>query len=118
MNKLIKIVQSPHNPPVEYIAGIVIQLFVPYSEKIVTIQVNPNIQEYQENADTKDAKVRQVMLFKPTEQTKTFSFDIRTNRKHSYKTEKSEYEIELMNIGKEKIEGQDFLYYEFNVSWD
>ena len=51
MSKLIKIIQSPFNPALEVVEDIVIQLHVPYSNKSVTVQVNPNIQDYQENAD-------------------------------------------------------------------
>ena len=37
MSKLIKIIQSPFNSPLEVIDDIVIKLHVPYSEKNVTI---------------------------------------------------------------------------------
>lgn len=52
----------------------------------------------------------------PTDQTKVLSFDFDSNKKHKINIEECDYEIELMNIGKEKIQGQDFLFYEFNVS--
>jgi hypothetical protein len=113
MSKLVKIVQSPFEPELEVVEDIVIQLHVPYSDKSVTVQVNPNILDYQENADTENAKVRQVMVTTPT---KTLSFDFDHNRSHSINVEGSDYEIELMNIGKENIQGQDFPFYEFNVT--
>lgn len=100
MIKAIKIVQSPFNPSLEVVEDIVINLHVPYSDTNVSIQVNPNIQEYQENANTKDAQVRQVMVTTPTDET----------------IAGSDYEIELTNIGKENIQGQDFPFFEFNVS--
>jgi hypothetical protein len=116
MSQLIKIVQSPFNPPSEVVEDIIIQLHVPYSDENVTVQVNPNTQDYQENADIKNVQVRQLMMTTPTDQTKELSFDFDNNRKHSINIEGSDYEIELMNIGKENIQGQDFLFYEFNVS--
>ncbi len=116
MSKLIKIVQSPFNPALEVVEDIVIQLHVPYSDKSVTVQVNPNIQDYQENADTENVQVRQVMTTIPTDQTKVLSFDFDNNKKHSINIEGCDYEIELMNIGKENIQGKDFPFYEFNVS--
>ena len=51
MNKKIKIVLSPFNPPLEVVDKIVVQIHAPYSDRNVTIQVCPNIQEYTENAD-------------------------------------------------------------------
>jgi hypothetical protein len=116
MNKSIKIVQSPFNLNLEVVEDIVIKLHVPYSNKSVTIQVNPNIQDYQEKADTKNAQVRQVIMTTPTDQTRTLSFDLENNKKHRITIEDFDYEIELIKIGKENIQGQDFPYYEFNVS--
>lgn len=116
MSKLIKIVQSPFTPALEVAEDLVIKLHVPYSDSSVTIQVNPNIQDYQENADTERAKVRQVIVTTPTDQTKVLSFDFANNKKHKINIEGCDYEIELMNIGKENIQNQDFPFYEFNVS--
>ena len=116
MGKLVKIMQSPSNPSLEVVEDVVIKLHVPYSDTNVTIQVNPNIQDYQENADTENVQVRQVMLTTPTDQTKTLSLDFNGNKRKSFGIEGSNYEIELMNIGKENIKGRDFLFYEFDVS--
>ena len=116
MNKLIKIVQSPFNPALEVVEDIVIKLHFPYSESSVTVQINPNTQHYKENADTENAKVRQVMMSTTTDQTKTLTFDIEKNRKQNINIEDSNYEIELMNIGKENIEDKEYLFYEFNVT--
>ena len=115
MHKLIKIVHSPFNPALEVVGDIVIQLVLPYSENNVTVHVNPNIQDYQENADTANAQVRQVTHTTPTDQTKVLSFDYDNNRKHKINIEECNYEIELMNIGKENIQGQDFPFYEFSI---
>jgi hypothetical protein len=117
MNKKIKIVSSPFNPPLEVIDKIVVKLHVPYSDQSVTIQVCPNVQEYIENADTKAAAIRQVTITTPTDQTTTLSFDIEKNRTKSVAAEGTEYEIELLNIGKEEVQGQQFRSFEFNVSW-
>lgn len=116
MSKLIKIVNSPFNPAVEVAGNIVISLHVPYTDDSVTIQVNPNVQDYQEKADTKNIRVRQVMVTAATDQTKVLSFDFLKNRKHNIDIEGCVYEIELMSIGKENIQGQKFPFYEFNVS--
>ena len=62
------------------------------------------------------AHIRRVTMTTPTDQTKVLSFDFDSNKKHKINIEECDYEIELMNIGKEKIQGQDFLFYEFNVS--
>jgi len=116
MNKLIKIVQSPYCPALEVVEDIVIKLQAPYSDTGVTVQINPNIQDYREKTDTEHAQIRQVMMTTPTDQTKVLSFDIVNNKKHKINIEGCDYEIELTNIGKENIQNQDFPFYEFNVS--
>lgn len=116
MSRLIKIVQSPFNPALEVAEDIVIKLHVPYSDTSVTIQVNPNIQDYREKADTGHAQIRQVMRTIPTDQTRVLTFDLVNNKKHKINIEGCDYEIELTKIGKENIQGQNFPFYEFNVS--
>lgn len=116
MSRLIKIVQSPFNPALEVVEDIVIKLHVPYSDTSVTVQVNPNIQDYQEKADTEHAEIRQVIKTIPTDQTRVLSFDLVNNKKHKINIEGCDYEIELMSIGRENIQNQDFPFYEFNVS--
>ena len=116
MDNLVKLVWSPFIPPLEVVGDIVIKLHFPCSDASVTVQVNPNTQEYQEIADTKDVQVRQVMLTTTTEQKRELSFDFDANKTHNINIEGCNYEIELMNIGKENIEGQDWTSYEFNVS--
>ena len=51
MQKEVKISHSFLPFPSEVVEDIVIQVFGPYSDKNVTLQINPNIQDYQENAD-------------------------------------------------------------------
>ncbi len=116
MSRLIKIVQSPFNSPLEVAEDLVIKLHVPYSDTSVTVQVNPNIQDYREMADTEHAQVRQVIITIPMDQTRVITFDLDNNKKHKINIEGCDYEIELTNIGKENIQGQDFPFYEFKVS--
>lgn len=78
--------------------------------------VNPNIQHYKENMDTENVKVRQLMVDTFTDGTKELSFDLVKNKKQRVTIEGCDYEIELMNIGKENIQGQIFPVFEFNVS--
>jgi hypothetical protein len=116
MNKVIRISNSPFTINLEVFEDIVIKLHVPYSDKSVTVMVNPNIQEYQENKDRGNVKVRQLLVTIPTDDTRVLSFDFERNKKHRITIADHNYEIELISIGKENIQGQDFPYYEFNVS--
>jgi len=116
MGKNIKIFQSPFHSPLEVAEGIVIKISAPYSETSVTVEANPFIQDYQENADKTDIKVRQIMLTTTTDHTKKLLFDLKGVRKHQVTVETEQYEINLTNIGKEEIQGQKFLFYEFSVS--
>jgi peroxiredoxin family protein len=66
--------------------------------------------------DTENVKVRQLMVDTFTDGTKELSFDLVKNKKQRVTIEGCDYEIELMNIGKENIQGQIFPVFEFNVS--
>jgi hypothetical protein len=115
MPKLIKLVLSPFAPAVEVVGDLTIKVHVPYSANSVTVQTSPNYVEYKENADNEAAQIRQLAITTPTEQTFTLAFDLDANRKHTVKTENSEYTIELMAIGKDPIQGQQFPFFEFMV---
>jgi len=115
MEKLIKIISSPFNPAIEVVGNIVIKLHVPYSEKDVTVQINSNVQDYIENNDQPGAQVRQVMVTSTTEDTRTLKLDFGANNIQTFAIAGEQYEIKLMNIGKENIDNQDFPYFEFYV---
>ena len=118
MEKQIKMVLSPFNPNIEVVGDLVISLHVPYSDRDVTIQINPAITEYKENDDKKDIRVRQVMISESTEETKTLNFclDNNTNTQKIMVNER-EYEINPLSIGKETLDGQDFPSFEFYIKW-
>src|ERR1017187_4053244 len=58
MTKRIRLVQSPFNPPIQAVDDIVFNLHVPCSTKQVTIQVNPNVEHYPEDAEATHVQVR------------------------------------------------------------
>jgi len=116
MGKQIRIVASPFNPNMEIAEGLVINLHVPYSDTSVTVQVNPSIDDYKEAVDQPGVKVRQMTVSSPTDQTQTLSFDLESNRQQSITIEDQDYQIELLEIGKENIQGQDFRFFAFEVN--
>ena len=118
MEKLVKITLSPFSPNIEVVEKMVMKAHVPYSDESITMQFNPNIQHYKEQQDQKDIKVRQVIVTTSTSQTKTIPFDFKTNNVHDVTIENTKYNVKLMNIGRELIQGQKFLYFEFFVTWD
>ena len=116
MMQHVKLTLSPFTSNIETAGDIILSIHVPYSESSVTVQVNPNIHEYQENADSEDVNVRQVMVSTSTDQTRKLSFDFKQNRKQTVEINGHTYTIELLNIGKEQIEGQEFFVFEFQVA--
>ena len=118
MQKNVKIICSPFNPDFEIVGDTVMKLHVPYSDNDVTIQFNPNIQDYQDNQDKPGVKVRQVTFSTSTDQTKTEKFDFKANNVKDIEIAGTIYNIKLMAIGKENIQGQDFFAFEFFVAWD
>ena len=115
MEKLIKLVNSPFNSNIEIAGNIVLSIHVPYSDRDVTIQVNPNVQDYAENNDQPGVQVRQIMVTTPTDQTKTLHFDFENDNIQKTTIDGREYEIKLMQIGKQNLQGQDFPYFEFLI---
>ena len=116
MTKRISIVQSPFNPPLEAVDDIVLNLFMPCSTKQVTIQINPNTDHYPEDAEATHVQVRAVTVAAPTDQTKVVLLDFGHNKKRRIEIENKRYDIELVSIGKKKIENQDFPVFEIDVS--
>ena len=116
MQKLIKLSVSRFEPSVETVENLTIKIFVPYSDSFVTVQINPNIQDYVENADSDQMKVRQVMVTGESEDTQTLRFDFADNNIHQISVENKKYEVKLMRIGKENLQGQDFPFFEFLIS--
>jgi len=114
--KRVRIKCSPFTSNLEVAEDIVLKLHVPYSDKDVTIQINPNIQDYKENDDKPGVKIRQVMLTTPTDETQTLKFDFANMKTQKIVVGKMAYKIELLEIGKEEIQGQKFPYFDFSVS--
>ena len=118
MEKNVKIICSPFNSDMEIVGDMVMKLHAPYSDDDVTIQFNPNIQAYQEKQDKPGIKVRQVTVSTSTDQTKTEKFDFSAHNVRDIEIADTIYNIKLMNIGKENIQGQNFFAFEFFVTWD
>ncbi len=116
MDKLVKIVNSRFEPPLKAVGDIVIQVSAPYSATSVTVHVNPFVTDYQKDADTAGAQVQQVMVTKRTDQTRVLFFDLGGKKTHTFNIEGRDYDLELVSIGDENVQGQDFPCYEFRVT--
>jgi hypothetical protein len=116
VEKNVKIICSPFNPSVEVVGDLTMKLHVPYSANEVTIQFNPNIQDYHKKQDKPGVQVRQVTLSTSTDQTKTAKFDFEGNNTHDIEVNDTVYNVRLMSIGKEKLQGQDFFAFEFFIT--
>lgn len=116
MGKLVKIINSPFSSNLEVVENFIIKLQVPYSDKNVTIELNSSIDDYREKADQPNIKIRQVMQSSSTKDTQTLFFDFESNKQHNVSVDGKNYTIELVEIGKENIEGQDFPFFSFEVT--
>ena len=112
MEKLVKLTLSPFNPNFEIVDNLVMRVNVPYSDQSVTMQFNPNVQDYKEQADQPGVQVRQVTVTTSTDQTQTLSFDFKENNIHDVTIENAKYTIKLMSIRKE----EGFFCFEFFVT--
>jgi len=117
MEKTIKIISSPYNPPIETVGSITIILSQPFSDSVVAVEVDPNILEHEPNSDQPGYLVRQKTFSVHTNDTKKLTFDFRENNVQEFTAQGEKYQMKLMHIGIEKIQGQGFKYVEFLVSW-
>ncbi len=108
----IKIIHSPFQPSMEVAGDLVVKLHAPYSDKTVTVQINPNTVEYKESPAK---NVRQFSLSTETSDTRTLEFDFFKNKIRKLELNNKKYEIELIDIGKVKLDGQDFPTFQFKV---
>lgn len=115
LEKTVKLSTSPSQPSMEVVDDILMELSSPYSKKKVTILINPNIQKYKEKADIPGIKERQVTASAVTDETIRLLFDFKVNSVHRVTIQNRNYEIRLMTIDTENIEGQKSLYFEFFV---
>lgn len=115
--KTIKIINSPFQPNLEVVDNFVVQLFVPYSEKLVTVQISPNITHYEEKGvnSTPDIQIAQVIETQSIPETQTITLDFDKNNICEFKALNKKYTIKLLAIGKKNIENQDFPTFEFYI---
>jgi hypothetical protein len=118
MQKNVKLTHSPVSPSVEVVGDMVMVLHGPYSTDAVTMQFNPRIDDYKEKDDRPGVQIRQIMVTVSTPETRTAQFDFGKHNTHSIVVSGRSYTVQLLSIGKEKLEGQDFPFFEFLVSWD
>lgn len=119
MEKNVKIIISPFTPNVEVFDKLVFKVDFPYAEDYVNVLIEPNIQEYKENDDKKDAQIRQVMITSSSKDSKKLYFDFKEDNFKKIKINDGEndygYEIKLLHIGREKMKEGDFVYFEFKI---
>lgn len=116
--KTIKIVNSPFTSNLEVVDVFIMKMHVPYSESMVTIKIDPNITHYEDQPKILDPRinVRQVEVYQDTEDTQTLVFDFNQNNTQKIAVGNKIFEIKLLNIGKTKMQGQDFPEFEFLVA--
>lgn len=112
----VKIILSPFNPNIEVVGPMVFDVRSPYSDKSVTLVVNPNIIQYEDKPlSPYGVKIRQSMASQNTDQTRIIHLDIKSNTEEVIYFKENKYKVKLLNIGNENIQGQNFPFFEFYV---
>lgn len=111
---LIKVHLSPFHPNIALFGKLSFRIHVPYNEREVTIQVSPNIMDYHECLDQPGVQLKQSTLTVPTSQSRNLKF-VLDDKAQKVRIDDTDYEIQLLSIGKEVIETQEFLYFEFFI---
>src|SRR4051812_41803065 len=98
--EIIKVHLSPFHANIAAFGKLSFQVRPPYNEREVTIQVNPNLLDYQENRDQESIKVRHAAVTTPTGQSRTLSFSLDDNAVQCVRLDDTDYRIRLLRIGK------------------
>jgi len=105
MNQITKTISiAPDKPNVEVFGDITLMATAPYDQTSVTILVEPDIGDYQENADQGETKVRQVMQT----QGHDISLKLDVSKKQKITVDNKDYEVELVSVNKRAGGGDDF----------
>lgn len=116
----VKFVFSPLLPNVEVVDSFTAKVSIPYTDKMVTLQIDPNVMHYEDKPEQQspDIQVRQTMVSQGTKDTQTLTFDFQENNIKKIHIDNKNYSIKLMSIDKQKVEGmdgQEFPVFEFFV---
>ena len=114
MQRNIKLVHSPFTPNLETFDELVLMLFAPCSERMVTLRLQPDIQHYQAADDRPGLQIRNITAV--SGRAHTMTLDLERKNVEVFEAGGKRYEIRLMRIEKQKIEGQEFLAFEFFAS--
>jgi hypothetical protein len=112
----INVYSSPFRSPLEVAGDIVVKLHVPYSATSTVVQINPNIQGYQEGSGKAPVQIKQLMITTPTDETLTLAFDLHGIRKHRAVVAGTSYDIELLSIDDEVIQNVPAKCFAFEVT--
>jgi len=116
--KEVKISLNPFSSNLEVVENFVMMSHVPYSDSSVVVKIDPNIQDYVENNDQPEVKVRQIITTTETLDTQTLEFNFTDKNVQTINSDDRNFEIKLLEIGNENIkgiEGQKFRYFRFKV---
>lgn len=91
----------------------IVKLSLPYNEKQVAIKINPMIVEYKENISKSEMEIRQLNVTKDTNETRFLHFDIENDNEHTFVVEGNTYRIRLLDILKDRIDGEQGNFYKF-----
>ena len=106
--QLIRLHMSPMHQPLDTLENLVLKVSTPLGSDHVTLQIAPNIIGYAEQRDHPGTIVKQEVVTIPTDETRSLRFDINGVRKHVVQVQHKGFSIELMQIGTERHENQDF----------
>ena len=111
----LRIRLSPSHPNIATFGKLSFRIDVPYNDKEVTIQTNPNVLDYQRNSDQPGIEVRQVQLSVPSRHSRILKFVAGDNKSQKIRIDDTDYEIQLLKIGKEKAGRQEFFFFDFRI---
>ena len=114
MATTIELVNSPFEAPIGEACGVIFKIHAPYNDDMVTLLINPNIDEYLD--EIKGMGISVAQFTSTTGKTEEITLDFKGNNLVTIDNEGAKIEVKLLSIGSKKLEEQNFPVFEILVT--
>lgn len=114
MSNYVKIILSPFTDPYGVTDDLVVKAGYPYDDGKVTLYISPNTHDYKEKVAVDAGEIRQLVISSFSSRN-VIEFNLQGNSKSTVEEDGNTFEIELLNISKEEMQGQMFPVFEFKI---
>ncbi len=104
--------------PIGIVDKIQLSVHKPFSEKSVTVKFNSCMENFNSGKNQMRPSSRLNPLTQVPHNAVTLKFDFEKNNVHNIEIDGTWYNVRLAEIGKESNNGEDYLFFDFMVTWN